>query len=54
LSTGSDAARRRVLSVVLYINITLFVDEFMAGVFANSTALQADSLDSQGDASSTL
>jgi Co/Zn/Cd efflux system component len=39
-----------VLWVVLYINAALFIGEFVAGVFASSTALQADSLDSLGDA----
>ena len=49
-STAQGAARRRVLWVVLGINLALFVGEFTAGIFANSTALQADSLDGLGDA----
>ena len=50
LASGHGAARRRVLWTVLLINAVLFVGEFAAGVFAHSTALQADSLDSLGDA----
>ena len=36
--------------VVLAINVLLFVGEFSAGWWADSSALQADSLDSLGDA----
>jgi cation diffusion facilitator family transporter len=43
--------RRRVLWIVLGINAALFLGEFSAGWLARSTALQADSLDSLGDAS---
>src|SRR5574338_248570 len=43
-------AQRRVLWVVLAINVAIFLGEFGAGVWANSTALQGDSLDSLGDA----
>jgi Co/Zn/Cd efflux system component len=50
LASAHGAARRRVLWTVLLINAALFVGEFAAGVFAHSTALQADSLDSLGDA----
>jgi Co/Zn/Cd efflux system component len=50
LAAGQDAARRRVLWIVLSINAALFLGEFVAGVVANSTALQADALDSLGDA----
>jgi Co/Zn/Cd efflux system component len=39
-----------VLWIVLGINAALFLGEFGAGVWAHSTALQADSLDSLGDA----
>jgi Co/Zn/Cd efflux system component len=39
-----------VLWVVLAINVAIFVAEFGAGVWADSTALQGDSLDSLGDA----
>lgn len=47
---AQNTARRRVLWVVLGINALLFVGEFGAGIWAHSTALQADSLDSLGDA----
>lgn len=50
LSATRSGARRRVLWVVLGINTALFVGEFGAGIWARSTALQADSLDSLGDA----
>jgi Co/Zn/Cd efflux system component len=50
LVAGQSAARRRVLWTVLLINAALFLGEFAAGVYAHSTALQADSLDSLGDA----
>lgn len=53
-STGKalakTAAQRRVLWLVLAINLVIFVGEFAAGWFADSTALQGDSLDSLGDA----
>lgn len=53
-STGEALARsraqRRVLWTVLFINVVIFVGEFSAGVWANSLALQGDSLDSLGDA----
>jgi len=42
--------QRRVLRVVLWINITMFLMECVAGVIANSTALVADSVDMLGDA----
>ena len=38
------------LWIVLAINLVIFAGEFGAGVWADSTALQADSLDSLGDA----
>jgi Co/Zn/Cd efflux system component len=38
------------LWVVLAINLIIFAGEFGAGLWADSTALQADSLDSLGDA----
>lgn len=50
LSKNTDHARRRVLWIVLAINLLLFVGEFGAGWWADSSALQADSLDSLGDA----
>ena len=50
LSANTDHARRRVLWIVLAINVLLFAGEFGAGWWADSSALQADSLDSLGDA----
>lgn len=41
--------QRRVLWAVLAINLGIFLGEFGAGVWADSTALQGDSLDSLGD-----
>lgn len=42
--------RRRVLVLVLAINLAMFVVEFGAGIVARSTALMADSVDMLGDA----
>ena len=42
--------QRRVLRVVLWINIGMFLTEVIAGILANSTALVADSADMLGDA----
>jgi Co/Zn/Cd efflux system component len=42
--------QRRVLSVALALNATMFIAEFGAGLLAHSTALLADSLDMLGDA----
>ena len=50
LAAVADREQRRVLMIVLAINVALFVGEFGAGWWAGSTALQADSLDSLGDA----
>lgn len=50
LAAVADREQRRVLMIVLAINAALFVGEFGAGWWAESTALQADSLDSLGDA----
>jgi Co/Zn/Cd efflux system component len=50
LCQTADRARRRVLWTVLAINAALFVGEFTAGWSVDSSALQADSLDSLGDA----
>lgn len=50
LCRAQDAARRRVLWSVMAINLALFAGEFTAGWWADSSALQADSLDSLGDA----
>jgi cation diffusion facilitator family transporter len=45
-----SAAQRRVLWAVLAINLGIFVGEFGAGLWADSTALQGDALDGLGDA----
>jgi Co/Zn/Cd efflux system component len=42
--------QRRMLRLVLWINLTMFVVEFVAGLAAHSTALLADSVDMLGDA----
>lgn len=42
--------RRRVLVIVLAINLAMFAIEFGAGVVARSSALMADSIDMLGDA----
>jgi cation diffusion facilitator family transporter len=42
--------QRRVLRVVLWINLAMFALEFGAGLVAHSTALLADSVDMLGDA----
>ena len=47
---GADLGVKRVLQVVLAINLVMFVAEFTAGLLANSTALMADSVDMLGDA----
>lgn len=47
---GSQADVRRVLVIVLVINLVMFFAEFTAGVIARSTALMADSIDMLGDA----
>lgn len=49
-SLAKHADVRRVLQVVLAINLTMFVVELGAGIFARSTALIADSVDMLGDA----
>ena len=41
--------QRRVLHVVLWINLAMFLVESVAGVLGNSTALLADSVDMLGD-----
>jgi Co/Zn/Cd efflux system component len=41
---------RRMLIVVLAINLGMFIAEFVAGVVAHSTSLMADSVDMLGDA----
>lgn len=47
---AKNAAQRRVLFYLLFINGTLFVLEVITGVLAQSTALIADSLDMLADA----
>ncbi|MFO0667449.1 MAG: cation transporter [Polyangiaceae bacterium] len=47
---GAHADIRRVLVVVLAINLTMFFVEFGAGMAAQSTSLMADSVDMLGDA----
>lgn len=49
-SRADSAAHRRVLWIVLWINLVLFAGEFGVGWWAESSALQADSLDGLGDA----
>ena len=44
------AQQRRVLHVVLWINLGMFLAELVAGIIAHSTALLADSVDMLGDA----
>jgi Co/Zn/Cd efflux system component len=43
-------AQRRVLYIVLWINLGMFLAESVAGILAHSTALFADSVDMLGDA----
>ncbi|MBM4440177.1 MAG: cation transporter [Candidatus Rokubacteria bacterium] len=45
-----EERQRRVLRVVLWINLAMFVLELGAGLIAHSTALLADSVDMLGDA----
>ena len=42
--------QRRVLQIVLWINVAMFLAEFVAGIVAHSTSLLADSVDMLGDA----
>ena len=46
---GMSAAYRRVLWTVILINFAMFAVEMVAGVYADSLALQADALDFLGD-----
>ena len=48
--TDIPERQRRILHVVLWINVGMFLVEFIAGTVANSTALLADSVDMLGDA----
>jgi Co/Zn/Cd efflux system component len=45
-----QARQRRILHVVLWVNVAMFLVECAAGVIARSTALLADSVDMLGDA----
>lgn len=47
---GAHADVKRVLQIVLAINLIMFIAEFTAGLLARSTALMADSVDMLGDA----
>lgn len=49
-SAARTRGQRAVLWMVLVINLGIFAGEFGTGLWAHSTALQADSLDSLGDA----
>lgn len=49
-SIAASRDQRRVLWVVLAINLVIFGGEFGAGLLAQSSAVQGDSLDSLGDA----
>jgi Co/Zn/Cd efflux system component len=42
--------QRRILQIVLWVNLGMFLAEFVAGLLAHSTALLADSVDMLGDA----
>ena len=44
------AQQRRVLRIVLWVNLGMFLAELAAGIIAHSTALLADSVDMLGDA----
>jgi cation diffusion facilitator family transporter len=48
--TDVSVEQRRVLRIVLWINVGMFLVEFGAGLLADSTALLADSVDMLGDA----
>src|SRR3546814_2403815 len=47
---GRKAEQRRVLIIVMLINLAMFVVEFGGGVVTRSSALMADSVDMFGDA----
>lgn len=47
--TGLSPAYKRILLIVIAINAVMFLVEMLAGVKANSQALQADALDFLGD-----
>jgi Co/Zn/Cd efflux system component len=47
---AAKAEQRRVLIIVMFINLAMFVAEFSGGIIARSSALMADSVDMLGDA----
>ncbi|MES2326256.1 MAG: cation diffusion facilitator family transporter [Pseudomonadota bacterium] len=49
-SLAKDAGQRRVLIIVMLINLVMFIGEFGGGLIAGSSALVADSVDMFGDA----
>lgn len=50
LNVLAQGDQRRVLVIVMIINIAMFIVEFGAGIVAQSSALMADSVDMLGDA----
>jgi cation diffusion facilitator family transporter len=50
ITSGRTERQRRILRVVLAINVVMFLVECVAGLIAHSTALLADSVDMLGDA----
>src|SRR5881296_4498740 len=42
--------QRKILEIVLWVNLGMFLAEFVAGLASHSTALLADSVDMLGDA----
>jgi len=50
IGTAFPTRQRRVLEVVLWVNATMFLGEFAAGLVAHSTVLLSDSVDMLGDA----
>ncbi len=50
ITADVTAHQRRILKVVLAINLAMFFVEFVGGIVAHSTALLADSVDMLGDA----
>ncbi|MCP1470678.1 Co/Zn/Cd efflux system component [Sphingobium sp. OAS761] len=50
LNLLAQGEQRRVLVIVMIVNIAMFMAEFGAGVVAQSSALMADSMDMLGDA----
>ncbi len=50
MMTDVGVEQRRVLQIVLWINVVMFLVECGAGLLADSTALLADSVDMLGDA----